>query len=45
MSRTTSRRSLPGAVKELREVIEPLPDATQAEILGANATELYRVPP
>jgi hypothetical protein len=31
-------------VKELREVIEPLPDATQAKILGANAAEVYQLP-
>jgi predicted TIM-barrel fold metal-dependent hydrolase len=36
--------TFPGAVKELCEVIEPLPDATQAKILGANAAELYRLP-
>ena len=36
--------TFPGAVKELREVIAPLPDATQAKILGVNAAELYRLP-
>ena len=36
--------TFPGAVKELREVIEPVPAATPAEILGANAAALYNLP-
>lgn len=35
--------TFPGAVKELREVIAPLPEAVQAEILGGNARALYRL--
>jgi predicted TIM-barrel fold metal-dependent hydrolase len=35
--------TFPGALKELREVIAPLPQATQAKILGANAAALYRL--
>jgi hypothetical protein len=31
-------------VKDLSEVVAPLPDATQAEILAANASELCRLP-
>lgn len=37
--------TFPGAVEVLRETIAPLPDETQSMILGANAAELYRLPP
>ena len=36
--------TFPGAVKELRDTIAPLPKAQQAKILGANAAALYRLP-
>jgi uncharacterized protein len=36
--------TFPGAVKELREVIAPLPEVVQAKILGLNAADLYRLP-
>jgi predicted TIM-barrel fold metal-dependent hydrolase len=35
--------TFPGALKELRDVIDPLPEDVQAKILGANAAELYRL--
>jgi predicted TIM-barrel fold metal-dependent hydrolase len=35
---------IPGVVKELREQMEGLPDATQARIFGLNAIELYGLP-
>jgi predicted TIM-barrel fold metal-dependent hydrolase len=36
--------TFPGAVNKLRGVIEPLPEDTQAKILGVNAAEMYRLP-
>ncbi|HZT66070.1 MAG TPA: amidohydrolase family protein [Acidimicrobiales bacterium] len=36
--------TFPGATKELRETIGPLPPEEQARILGGNAVELYRLP-
>jgi predicted TIM-barrel fold metal-dependent hydrolase len=33
--------TFPGAVKELRETIAPLPEAAQVRILGENARDLY----
>ncbi len=36
--------TFPGAVKELREVVAPLPEAVQAKILGGNAAALYGLP-
>jgi predicted TIM-barrel fold metal-dependent hydrolase len=36
--------TFPGAVKELREIIDPLPAAVQTKVLGANAADLYRLP-
>lgn len=35
--------TFPGAVKELRETIAPLPPAVRAKVLGANAAHLYRL--
>ncbi|HTZ10016.1 MAG TPA: amidohydrolase family protein [Acidimicrobiales bacterium] len=37
--------TFPGAVDALRRTMAPLPAATQARILGANAAELYGLPP
>jgi uncharacterized protein len=37
--------TFPGAVKTLERTLAPLDDATRARILGANAAELYRLPP
>jgi len=37
--------TFPGAVDALRKTISPLPAAAQARVLGANAAELYRLPP
>ena len=37
--------TFPGAIKELRHTIEPLPVEVQARILGANAIDLYRLAP
>jgi predicted TIM-barrel fold metal-dependent hydrolase len=37
--------TFPGAVTTLRRTLGPLPDDTRARILGANAAELYRLPP
>jgi predicted TIM-barrel fold metal-dependent hydrolase len=37
--------TFPGAVKTLRRTMAPLPEATQRRILGANAAELYQLPP
>jgi predicted TIM-barrel fold metal-dependent hydrolase len=37
--------TFPGAVKELRDTIAPLPPDAQARILGANAIDLYRLGP
>jgi predicted TIM-barrel fold metal-dependent hydrolase len=36
--------TFPGAVKELREAISPLPAEVRAKILGANARTLYQLP-
>ncbi|MHB8341602.1 MAG: amidohydrolase family protein [Mycobacteriales bacterium] len=36
--------TFPGAVKELRETIAPLPAPVQAKVLGTNAISLYRLP-
>ncbi len=36
--------TFPGAVKELRDVIAPLPQPVQDKILGGNAAALYRLP-
>jgi uncharacterized protein len=36
--------TFPGAVKALREVIEPMSGDARAKILGANAAALYRLP-
>ncbi len=36
--------TFPGALKELRDVIDPLAPEVQAKILGANAAALYRLP-
>ena len=35
--------TFPGAVKELRDTIGPLPPEVQAKILGTNAIDLYRL--
>ena len=35
--------TFPGAVKELRETLEPLPAEARARILGTNAIDLYRL--
>jgi predicted TIM-barrel fold metal-dependent hydrolase len=37
--------TFPGAVSTLRKTLEPLAPDVQEMILGANATELYRLPP
>jgi len=37
--------TFPGAVDALRRTIAPLPGAAQGRILGANAAELYGLPP
>jgi predicted TIM-barrel fold metal-dependent hydrolase len=37
--------TFPGAVTTLRRTLAPLDDGTRARILGANAAELYRLPP
>ena len=37
--------TFPGAVSTLRRTLAPLDEDTAALILGANAAELYRLPP
>ena len=37
--------TFPGAVETLRRTLAPLPADAQALVLGANAAELYRLPP
>jgi predicted TIM-barrel fold metal-dependent hydrolase len=37
--------TFPGAVTTLRRTLSPLDDDTRMKILGANAAELYRLPP
>ena len=37
--------TFPGAVNTLRRTLAPLPSEDPARILGANAADLYRLPP